>query len=145
MTQVHKLFAKNKQEGLGAITLLIVLAVAGFFLLCFFRIGPAYLDNHSISSALKSIADNNSDVGQLEKSEIRKQLTNFMLVNGVRHQKIKDFDIKRDKEKIIITNIYEVKVPILANVEALVTFKNQLDSSNPEECCKYLIEIDEEQ
>lgn len=133
----------NKQQGLGAISLLLILVVAGFFLLCFFRIGPAYLDNRYITSALRTLSENNSDVGQLEKTEIRKQLGNFMTINGVRNQSVKDFIIKRDKEKMIITNVYEVRVPIFANIDAVINFKNQLDSSNPEECCKYLIEIDE--
>ena len=145
MTKLVKKLTRKKQRGIGALTLLVVLAVAGFFLLCFLRIGPVYLDNLSIVSALKSIAKNNSDVGKLEKREIRDQLVKFMSVNGVRHQRIGDFDIKRDQGKVILTNIYEVKVPILANIEALMTFKNQLDSSNVDECCKYLIEIDEKE
>lgn len=134
----------NNQKGMGAITLLLVLAAVGFFILCFFRLGPAYLDNRYIESALNSLAKNNSDVGQLEKSEIRTQLGKFMTINGVRNQSVNDFVIRRDKEKMIITNVYEVRVPILGNVEALMTFKNQLDSANPDKCCKYLIEEKDE-
>src|SRR5690554_5070319 len=127
---------KNKQAGMNSLLLLFVLASCGFFLTCFFKIGPAYLDNRYIVSALKSLAkDHPDDLAQLSRETIRQELSKFYTINNVRGDAAKALEIERRQDKTIITIAYETRISFLANIDVVVKFNNVLDSSRPDECC----------
>ncbi len=127
---------KNKQAGMNSLLLLFVLASLGFFLTCFFKIGPAYLDNRYIVSALKSLAkDHPDDLAQLSRETIRQELSKFYTINNVRGDAAKALEIERRQDKTIITIAYETRISFLANIDVVVKFNNVLDSSRPDECC----------
>ncbi len=126
----------KKQSGMNSALLLFVLVMLGFVLLCFFKLGPAYLDNRYIVSSLKNLAERHpADLGEMSKSEIRKELEKFNMVNNVRNISTKDIEVERLKEKTVVTIAYEVRIPLVANVDAVVKFDNVLDSSQPDKCC----------
>lgn len=127
---------KNKQAGMNSLLLLFVLASCGFILTCFFKIGPAYMDNRYIVSALKSLAkDHPDDLAQLSKESIRQELSKFYTINNVRGEAAKALDVERRQDKTIITIAYETRIPFLANIDVVVKFNNVLDSSHPDKCC----------
>lgn len=127
---------KNKQAGMNSLLLLFVLASCGFILTCFFKIGPAYMDNRYIVSALKSLAkDHPDDLTQLSKESIRQELSKFYTINNVRGEAAKALDVERRQDKTIITIAYETRIPFLANIDVVVKFNNVLDSSHPDKCC----------
>jgi hypothetical protein len=127
---------KNKQAGMNSLLLLFVLASCGFFLTCFFKIGPAYMDNRYIVSALKSLAkDHPDDLAQLSKETIRQELSKFYTINNVRGEAAKALDVERRQERTIISIAYETRIPFLANIDVVVKFNNVLDSSHPDKCC----------
>ncbi|WP_185231427.1 DUF4845 domain-containing protein [Teredinibacter franksiae] len=130
----------KSQAGLGSITWLVILMVAGFFLLCFFRLGPHYLDNISIDAALKSLAEQEENLGSMDKRDIYRKLDNFMMVNNVRGPEAESFKVIRKKDRVLVNNEYEKRIHMFLNIDVLLTFKSQLDTSNPELCCEYLIE-----
>lgn len=121
---------------MNSLLLLFVLASLGFFLTCFFKIGPAYLDNRYIVSALKSLAkDHPDDLAQLSRETIRQELSKFYTINNVRGDAAKALEIERRQDKTIITIAYETRISFLANIDVVVKFNNVLDSSRPDECC----------
>ncbi len=127
---------KNKQAGMNSLLLLFVLASLGFFLTCFFKIGPAYLDNHYIVEALQSLAeDHPDDLAQLSKETIRQELSKFYTINNVRGEAAKALNVERRQDKTIISVAYETRIPFIANTDVVVKFNNVLDSSRPDECC----------
>jgi len=127
-----------KQRGIGSLGWLVILSIVGFVLLCLFRLGPAYLDNRYIVSALETLAKN-PDIHDMDKNAINKELDNFLLINGVRGAEGKSFTVVRKKDRTLINSVYEVRVHLVANIDVVMTFKSQLDSTNPKECCEYLI------
>lgn len=132
---------KNKQAGMSLYALLIILLVAGFFMLLGFKLVPAYAENMYIRSALKSLAEEHStELAQMNKGKIRTELSRFYMLNNVRSDGAKALEIDRQKERTLIIVAYEVRVPIIGNVDAVMSFNNVLDSSKPEECCS----VDEE-
>lgn len=127
---------KNKQLGMNTLLLLFVLVSFGFFLTCFFKIGPAYLDNYYIVEALQSLAeDHPEDLKDLSRDTIRQELSKFYTINNVRGEAAKVLDIERKQDRTIITIAYETRVPFVANTDVVVKFNNVLDSSQPEKCC----------
>ena|SRR5688572_11203381 len=127
---------KNKQAGMNSLLLLFILASFGFFLTCFFKVGPLYLDNRFIVSALKDLAEQHpDDLAELSKATIRQELSKFYTINNVRGEAAKALEVDRRQEKTIITVAYETRVPFIANIDVVVKFNNVLDSSQPDECC----------
>lgn len=124
------------QKGISSGLLLFVLAMCGFLLTCFFKLGPSYLDNSYITDALKSLAENHQDdLKTLSKSAIRSELGKYYSINNVRGDAAKALEVDRQKEKTLISVSYEVRVPLIFNIDAVMKFDNVLDSSNPEACC----------
>ncbi len=124
------------QRGMSSLGWLSVLAIGGFIMLCVFRLTPAYMEDRYIQEALRSLADENGEIQDMTNGEIRKKLSSFYMVNNIRSQSAKDIKIERKRDQILVKMEYEVRVPIMANVSAVMSFNNVWDSRRPYECCK---------
>jgi len=58
------------------------------------------------------------------------------MVNNIRSQAASDVKILRKKGYVLVSMQYEVRVPIMYNVSAVMSFNNVWDSRRPHECCK---------
>ncbi|TVZ38503.1 uncharacterized protein DUF4845 [Alteromonadaceae bacterium 2753L.S.0a.02] len=130
----------KKQAGIGALGWLTILAIAGFVLTCFFKLGPHYLDNLSIVDALKTLGEQNQSIDNMDKTEITKILSNYTMINNVRGQEAQSFKIVRKKGRTLVNSEYEVRVPFMLNIDVVLSFRKQFDSANPDLCCEFLIE-----
>ncbi len=137
MTKLHK------QRGLSTAGWLLAVGLAGFFLTLLFKMGPAYLNNMGVRSAMKSMVKNNSDFHNMERDEIYKQLDSYFTINGVRDHRAKDMKIVRTQERTLINHEYETRVPVFLNVDVVMKFRNQVDSTNLDACCAYLVETED--
>lgn len=136
----------NKQRGLGSIGWLFMLSAVAFLLACFFKLGPAYLDDLTMVDALKTLGERNPNLHEMEKDSIRSQLNKYLLLNNVRDTTAKEaFKITREQDRMLVDNIYERRIPFFANIEVVLTFKHQLDSSNASACCEYLIDTSKDE
>lgn len=117
----------NKQQGLSALGLLLVLAIGGFFLTIATRVGPLFLDNSFVNAALQSLE--NESVHTLTDRQIRRKLSDYFMVNNVRDVSVKDLVIERKKTSTIVRLDYERRINFLANVDVVVVFENTYDSS----------------
>ncbi len=124
------------QRGMSSLGWLSILAIGGFIMLCVFRLTPAYMEDRYIQEALRSLADENGEIQDMTNGEIRKKLSSFFMVNNIRSQSAKDIKIERKRDQILVSMEYEVRVPIMANVSAVMSFNNVWDSRRPYECCK---------
>ncbi len=130
-----KMSNRNKQLGMSSLGLLLMLAAVGFVVTCLFKMAPSYLDNRFIVGTLQSLADSEDDLAALSNGQIRSQLSKTFVVNNVRNININDVQIERMQSKVLVNIDYEVRVPLFYNVDVVMTFENQLDSSRPGECC----------
>ena len=119
----------NKQRGLSALGLLIVLAIGGFFLTVATRVGPLFLDNSFVNAAMQSLE--NESIHTLTDRQIRRKLSDYFMVNNVRDVNVKDLVIERKKTATVVHLDYERRVNFLANVDVVVAFENTYDSSAP--------------
>ena len=117
----------NKQQGLLALGLLLVLAIGGFFLTIATRVGPLFLDNSFVNAALQSLE--NESVHTLTDRQIRRKLSDYFTVNNVRDVSVKDLVIERKKTATTVRLDYERRINFLANVDVVVVFENVYDTS----------------
>ncbi len=132
---------QTKQQGFLSYTQIVLLFSAGVFLLLGVKILPIYSEHIYVEDALKFLAQNNSNIGSLGKDEIKGKLSKYMAVNSVGSEQANSFTVKRMKEKTLVSSVYEIRVPIFHNIDAVLSFKSQLDTSKPDECCKYLVDV----
>jgi hypothetical protein len=127
----------KKQAGIAGLRILFVLVVFASVLTLFFKLGPIYLDNWQIQSALKGMArQHHNELNELSKAVVQDELSKFYMINNVRGSGEKALKIDRMKDYTLFTIAYEERVNIFANVDAVVSFNLVLDSRRPDECCK---------
>jgi Domain of unknown function (DUF4845) len=125
----------KKQRGLSSWGWLLTITAVGFVLTCSFKMGPVYLDNSFVVGALKSLADSESDLKQLSNGVIRSKLNKMFAINNIRGDVTKQVKVVREKNRVLVNIDYETRVKLFYNVDVVMTFNNQLDSSRPGECC----------
>jgi hypothetical protein len=125
-----------KQSGLSAISLLLVLVIAAFLMLCAFKVVPIYAENYYITAGLKTLAEDNPDLSKMSTNDIKKAMNRYYTINNVRSEGAKQLEVVRNSRNLLVINEYESRVPLLANIDVVVSFKNVLDSDRPDECCK---------
>jgi len=142
MLNVNNVAAARDQQGMSLFPMLLVLCIGGLVFLCVSRMLPAYMDNQYAETALKSLSNPEGRLDELTSRQVKKQLSAFFIVNRVNNQIEKSLKLHERKSKLLVTLDYEVRVPILYNVEVVMTFKNHWDSSRPDDCCKAEGEIE---
>ena len=116
----------EKQRGITFISLVVMLVVVGFLALLALKLGPIYLQNYTIKTVLQNVK-NEPFISKQPMAEIRKQIANRLYINEVRRLSRKDIKLKREDGNIVITIDYEVREPILGNVDAIVTFAERTE------------------
>jgi len=131
---------RKYHQGFISIQWLAILIVIGVIMLCAARMVPVYIENIYVTDALKFVLSSNVDIHDLDKSEIKSQLGKYMTINAIGSVQSGSFQVHKTQKATYVNSVYEVRVPIIHNIDAVMSFKNQLDSSNPEACCKYLVD-----
>ena len=116
----------HKQRGMTFISLLVLLVVGGFFVLLAFKLGPVYVENYQVKTALASLKNEPGIAGK-SPNEIRIIIDKKLYINEVRSFNPKQFKIKSEDNKKVVEIKYEVRKPIAGNVEALVTFRERME------------------
>jgi len=124
------------QRGVTTLGFLTIALIGIFFVYTAFKVVPPYAENRYIVSALKSLDRNNDDVFAMSNGQIRDNIMRFYTVNNVSSEGSRNIDIERRSSRVIVTIAYEERVPFIANIDLVFNFKNQLDSAEPERCCK---------
>ena len=113
-----------RQEGLTFISLLVVLAVIGFFAYIGIKLTPVYLENFSVKSSLKSLAEEESQ--GLGAGELRSRLLKRLEINDVAHVSDRDIQISTQANGTTVGIQYEVVTPFYGNVSILVSFDDSV-------------------
>lgn len=114
----------NKQEGMTFLSLLIVLAVIGFFAYIGIKLTPVYLEHFSVTSSLQSLAEEESQ--GLAVGELRSRLLKRLEINNVSHVTENDISIRSDAGSKTVTVQYEVQEPFYGNVSLLLSFEDSV-------------------
>ncbi len=131
----------NRQSGFISFSWAAIFFSGAVIIMFAVKLGPVYSEDIYVSDSLKFLVKNNADVNALDKGQIIAKLQKYMTINSVRGLQGKSFTVKKMRDKMIISSEYEVRVPMILNIDAVLTFKSQLDTSKTDECCKYLIDV----
>ncbi len=88
------------------------------------RLGPHYLNNNTVVSVINSLASD--PVHTMSKRENRELLLKRFKINSLYDlEPAKIIEIKRTKENTQLLLEYEVREPLIHNVDAVLTFKDE--------------------
>lgn len=116
----------KSQQGMTAIGWIIVLGLIAFFVLLTLRLTPGYLEFFSVSNSLDSL-QNEPGVTEKTPPEIRSMLEKRFQINDVKSITGKDVKIETKDGRLRVWVDYEVRVPVLANVDAVAKFKKDIE------------------
>ncbi len=128
-----------RQSGFSLPSLLVFFLILGFVLTVFLKLFPLYQDDLLVKEGFKTfLAAHPEDLETMTKTEMTNHLNKFFTVNNVRGDAadLKHLEVERFRDKVIFRYSYENRVPFVKNVDLVVWFKTELDSSNPQACCK---------
>jgi hypothetical protein len=116
----------KKQRGMTAIGWLIVLGMLSFFVLLVLRLAPGYLEFYKVKSVMESLLQE-PYLGSKTPMEIRNLLQRRIDVNAIDSITAKDVKIEQKNGKTTISTRYEVRVPIMGNVDAVSSFERSIE------------------
>ena len=116
----------KSQQGMTAIGWIIVLGLIAFFVLLALRLTPGYLEFATVSASLESLE---KEPGITEKTapEIRSMLSKRFDVNDVKTIDSRDIKIENQGGRLRVWVDYEVRVPVLGNVDAVSKFNKEIE------------------
>ena len=116
-----------KQHGATLTSTIVSLFLVGFIISLILKIGPHYLDNRIVASALQQVGE--SGLEDQSSAEIRRKVADFFTINNVRDVKATQVEIKRSIKGVKISLDYEKRIEMFANVDVVLKFNNQYDSA----------------
>lgn len=112
----------KRQQGITFISWLVVLGIAGFFAVIGFALAPVYIEHYSIKHVLVSF-ENEPDLQKKDNATIRELMKRRLKINGVYDFNVRDnVKITHDKGHTTVRVAYEVRKPIMGNVDVVVHF-----------------------
>ncbi|WP_200346949.1 DUF4845 domain-containing protein [Halochromatium glycolicum] len=113
------------QRGVGLAGILIVLALAAFFVTLLVRMGPSYMTYFQVRSLMDRV---------IEKPELRGAGTRQVLaavsrqlyIDGVRTVDKSDFQIKREGNEVFLVLDYQAQEHLGFNVDVLMHFEHRV-------------------
>ncbi len=116
----------RRQQGASLWGLLLVFIMVAFYVYLGFQIGPAYMNNWQIASALKGVATA-PGADTMGRSQLREAVRQAFSVGYVSHVSVaRDLHIEGTvgRSRVLVFR-YNVHVPILYNVSALIHFTDR--------------------
>lgn len=113
--------AFSRQLGMGAVGTLVTLAIAGFFLTCFFKVGPLYLDYWQAKKVLDDVVSG-ARVANLSKQELIDSIQKRLDVSRIDAFQAKDVRIVDSRAGRELDAGYEKRVPLMSNIDVVVKF-----------------------
>lgn len=120
------LSSMHRQSGASALTILIMVLFFGSLLTLGIKLGPAYLDDKTISEAVESIRDTDG-LSRMNENQIRTLINKRLIVNNVRSLKPEDITVKKNGDVALIRVEYEVRDNIFRNIDTVLHFKHEYE------------------
>lgn len=118
---------RKQQEGASIFAIICGLIVAGIFFSVGFKLYPAYFDNKLLDSMLTEMINDNDEITQTTFL-IKRNMQRKMTVNQLRLPEKDSIKIIKKGNKVTFDVDYQVRVPMFANVDAMVKFKKKYEA-----------------
>ena len=114
---------QTNQKGLTAWGMIIIIALIGFFTLLAVRLVPVYLENYKVTKSLDTLLG--TAIEDRSSAGLMKMFMRRMEVNDIEHVRQQDIKMEKQDNGFVMDVNYEVRVPIIGNVDAVVKFHNR--------------------
>lgn len=115
----------KEQYGGALMTVLLCIACFGTMGFVGIKLAPIYIEHFGVSSSLESMESEGNLHGK-SAAELWVLLNKRLQINDVRRVGKSDVDIKTQPRMTTIRVAYEVQVPLMSNIDFLVTFDNSV-------------------
>lgn len=116
---------RRSQQGLGMLSLLVVLGMASVILTMAVKLVPLYMDNWSLKSVLESVVADQTGVNATPGS-VRTTLSRYMQTNRIDAISPAKMLIKSESNGVSIDASYEKRVTLFFNIDAVVKFEDMV-------------------
>ena len=112
---------RRKQSGITLLGFVIVLAVVGLFAYVGMKLFPMYSEFYSVKSALKGLS-NEPGIGNTDPRKIQDLFFRRLYISYAENVKPENVKIKRVDNGWQMDVIYEVRKPVIANLDVVGKF-----------------------
>ncbi|MHB1529709.1 MAG: DUF4845 domain-containing protein [Acidiferrobacteraceae bacterium] len=122
------MFSKRNQTGMTLFGMTLIVFVIVFFTLLGLKLLPAYLNNFKVKSDLANLV-HQPNASKLSRSEIVDGLERRFEIDEVSYVHLsKNLHVKRITGGKRISIVYEIRVPLIYNVSALIDFNDKVEA-----------------
>ncbi|MAT92456.1 MAG: DUF4845 domain-containing protein [Halioglobus sp.] len=114
---------RGQQQGMSILGILCILIMLGFFAMCAIRLGPPYFESLSVRDIVERMVMD-PETADESTSSIRRRLATVFNTNQIYGLDPKDVEVYRKKGKTYIDASYEVRVPIMWRIDAVLNFND---------------------
>jgi len=117
---------RHSQKGMTVFGGFLLLLIVGAVVLLVIKIAPVYLENYNVKRVLIDMVEDQA-TRKMAPHELVQSVRNRLSVSGIHNQK--DFKIvaKRSGRGMLINIDYEVRKPVVGNLDALMTFHEDVE------------------
>jgi Domain of unknown function (DUF4845) len=112
----------NKQQGVGFVGVILIIAAVLFLATFAMKLVPAYLHNMQIERILKTIVSD-AEMQNATVKDIRASYTKRAMMDSITDITAEDVEVSKDAGHISLSANYSVKIPVAGNVSLMVEFK----------------------
>ena len=121
----------HAQKGSGAVWFLIVM-MGGVLISSALKLMPHFLDNRLVTSTVADVVYS-PEVLDMSKNEIISKISKSLSMNNVRSVDADAIKVDHQRDRVLISVDYEVRVNLFSNIDAVAVFKKEFDSSKSNE------------
>ena len=117
---------RNRQQGMTFIGWVMALMILGFFVLIGLKLTPVYLEYFAVQRQLTSLEE---EAGLVKKSagQVKRLLLRRFSIDDVKSISPGQIKIAKKDRHIKIQVTWQVRTPMMGNVDALVSFDEKRD------------------
>lgn len=112
---------KRNQRGMTLIGFVIILAMVGVFIFMGMKLVPMYSEYYAVKQALNEIAKE-SDISEQDPGRIKDAFFKRLYISYAENVKNENVKIARKDAGYVMTVDYEVRRPLIANIDVVGHF-----------------------
>lgn len=116
----------EEQKGLTAISIALLLALAGFAIFLIFKLAPPYIEAYSVKDSVNSLTKE-LEIRDKSKEDVYKLLKKRLDINDITSVKKEDITIQKSGKILKVQVDYEVRIPLLGNIDLALTFNHAIE------------------
>ena len=116
----------HRQRGMTPIGWILVFLLIAFFALIALKLIPIYLESFSVATVISDLK-NEPGISTMSPGEITNTITKRFTINNVYNVTADDVYVERLAGTMTISAEYEVRKPMLGNVDIVVSFNKSIE------------------